>query len=110
MSSEYIRFESREILDNHKTLLESQVNFLNSLKNISNYKKSRNEQFNLKIALKNKLDELKQELLILDKTLPHTSNKFLSEEEKFERSIRHEEQTSIEKELEEIKNKLKKMQ
>ena len=111
MSSEYIRFESQELLNGQRALLESQVNFLNSLKNLGNYKKLRNEQFNLKIGLKTKLEALQQELIILDKTLPHTSNSsFQSEEERFEQSVMHKEQTSIEKELEEIQNKLKSMQ
>ncbi len=72
MSLEYVRFSGREGLYGEKNLLKSELTLLGFIKRMRNYKKLRNEELALKIVLKKKVDELKGQLEILDKILPHT--------------------------------------
>ncbi len=107
MSSEYIRFAQREVRTGQKTLLETQLNILTSLKHLQTYKQTRNEELTLKIAVKNKLDEVQEALMLLDKALPQASIKLEKEHLMLQPSIKHH---SLEDELETIRKKLEQLQ
>ncbi|MEK6888529.1 MAG: hypothetical protein AABW80_00290 [Nanoarchaeota archaeon] len=70
MSSEYIHFSSQESVSLQKALLTSELQILKASKNLSEYKKLRDEEHVIKIKVKSILDSIKQELIVLDKTLP----------------------------------------
>jgi len=64
-----------------KSFLTSQINILNSLKKLREYKKARSSEFTSKIKIKSILEEAQSELTVLDKLLPQTSLKTGKEEE-----------------------------
>ncbi len=72
MSSEYIKITPSEIMYSKKNLLQSQLHILEILKHYHSYQEARKEEFVLKITLKNKIEEAKESLKILDKLLPKT--------------------------------------
>lgn len=111
MSSEYIRIESQDRNYAERVFLSSQMNLLNTIKNLKEYKKLRKEEIILKISLTALLEETLQEISVLDKILPRTQPKEkisfpIQAEEKEEVS----ESMSINRELEIIKQKLLRLQ
>lgn len=110
MSSEYIHFTGEESAYTQKQVLESELNILTSIKQLQTYKKLRNEEFKIKIALKTKLDEINTELQVLDKTLPLTELKIKNENIPIRIHQEKDEPSSIEDELEVIRQKLARLQ
>ncbi len=119
MNSEYIRLTDAEVNYTKKHLLNTELESLTSLKKLKEYKELRSKELSLKISLKTSLDSLSQELVILDKLLPHTSwEKKEQEEMKSSININFEEtrlfenkiDTNLENQLEEIKRKLARLQ
>jgi len=120
MSSEYVRFSGQEAIMIQKALLNSELNILKSSKNLNQYKLLRHKEQTIKINIKSILDQLKNDLNLLDKSLPKSQVK----EEKIERSqssktgimesgqIQEYEETdnSIESQLREIQEKLARLQ
>lgn len=131
MSNEYVRLSGEELNYTKKSLLNTQLNSLNSLKNLQKFKELRNDELTLKISVKTSLDSLQQQLILLDKLLPHSSWKKPKEEEmlpsihtteyfepqkeplsikKQEKEIRNKEkEDSIESQLADIKSKLQRL-
>lgn len=70
MSHQYIRFSEEELKEAQKTLLQSQLSSLTTLKQLQAYKKLRNQEFALKVTLKSRIDELMNDLKSFEKTLP----------------------------------------
>ena len=85
MNTEYLKLMHSERVYGEKNLLESQLGLINIRKIIGNYKKLRAEELNLKITLKKKIQELKDALSVLEKSLPKS---------KMEKDIENEEETS----------------
>jgi len=135
MSNEYVRLSSDEMIYAKKTLLSTQLESLTSLKKLQEFKELRNTELTLKISIKTSLDSLQQQLIILDKLLPHSSWKKPKDEEmlpsihtsdyfespalsqdeplnikKQEREMKKKEkENSIESQLAEIRNKLNRL-
>ena len=105
MPIEYVRLSDTEQLYGEKILLESQLSLASLLKKVKSYHKTRNEELLLKIALKKKLDEAKNDIKILEKLLPKVKS---PEEEKTK--IQKAKPSSIESEIAELKRKLAKFQ
>ena len=105
MSYEYVKLSAPEIFFSKKNLLQSQIESLNVLKRFKEYQRLRREEFVLKVALKSKIDEAKNLLLLLNKLLPVTS---LKEEYEKDDSFRKA-KLSLEEEIEYIKRKLERL-
>ena len=73
MSYEYIKFNPQEMRFSQKNFLQSQLDLLEATKSMRNYQKLRREEFMLRIALKNKIDQTKQSITLLNQMLPKAS-------------------------------------
>jgi hypothetical protein len=75
MGAEYVWFNTEEARNQQRTLLEVQVHLLQGLKSLQGYKKARAEELLLKIKVKQKIDALAEQILLLERLLPHTELK-----------------------------------
>lgn len=107
----FVRFEYNEELEGKKELLSSQINLLDLLKKLRNYKSLRKRELILKDKLKEKLVSLKKELDNLEAYLPADEK---TEKEPTEKGTRRKhgeiEKGNIKKQLADIQNKLAKLQ
>ena len=109
--TEYVRFSGAESIYGQKGILHSELDILNSLKRMNAFERLRSEEFALKFAFKNKLDELLTGLEELDKLLPHHKMHGLFKEEKLKEELeKKNEDITIEQELESIRRKLEKLE
>ncbi len=107
MSSEYVRFFGREALYGEKYLLTAELGVLGFIKRLRNYKKLRQEELILKIALKKKIDEVEEKLEIFDKLLPHTKMAgLIKKPTPKEYNLDDKEDLTLEQEVERIRRKL----
>jgi hypothetical protein len=67
---EFVKLTSAEKTYTEKSLLEVQAQFISVLQHLSNYHNQRDEELKLKLALRNKIEESKEFLESLDKSLP----------------------------------------
>ncbi len=70
MRPEYIRLQPAEKNFGEKNLLHAQLESISVLNHYEKYKELRDEELILKIALKNKLSELKETLTLFERLLP----------------------------------------
>lgn len=75
MKSEYVRISHPERIYGQKNFLQSQLEFLNLIKNFRTYKNLRKEEFVLKVALKASIGEALDLIGKLDGKLPKTEFK-----------------------------------
>ncbi len=117
--AEYVKFSPEEVSYSKKNLLYSEMEILNSIKHLSDYKKLRNHELILKIDLKKKVDEINTSIAILQKILPKTDFKEIKRREESEnyelenslKDIIEDKKTlSVEQELDEIRRKLQSLQ
>ena len=101
--TEYIKVNALERTHGERSLLESQLNLLDVIKILKNYKEHRKKELLLKIELKNKTLETLEHLKILKKSLPRAH--LIDKEESADK-----ESFSIEKQLADIRSKLEKLQ
>lgn len=101
--SEYVRLSSTEKIFGTKALLHAQLETLNTLKHLKEYKKLRNEEFLLKVQLKSQITESLALLKEFEKKLPKTS--FVHKTKK-----KDEKTAKMESELAQIKEKLVRLQ
>ena len=80
--TEYVGFNYSEKKFGQKSFLMAQLEILDSLKNIGEYKKLRQEELALKIALKVKISETLQKLEELNGLMPKSSFKVETPEDK----------------------------
>jgi len=107
--SEYVKVSHAENYFGQKNLLQSQLELLRIIGGFKSYKKLRSEELGLKVSLRAKIAEMTEALVKLDKLLPKTS--YNSEEQKKEISeMRKKRDLSLEEEISEIKEKLRKLQ
>lgn len=108
MTSEYIRLSKDEVTYVQKVFLQSQLEMIDVMKRHRNFLKARNEEFMLKITLKNKVEEVMKNIELLEKVLPKTSIKIKKSNESA--SIEYDnENLSLEQEIQLIKKKLEKL-
>ena len=67
---EFVKLTSQEKTYTEKSLLEIQAQFISVLQHLSSYHSTRDEELKLKLALRNKIEESKEFLDTLDKSLP----------------------------------------
>ncbi|MEI6850179.1 MAG: hypothetical protein WCK29_04005 [archaeon] len=70
MSYEYVKLNPEELTFTQKNFLQSQLDLLEATKAVRNYQKLRREEFMFKIALKTKVDQLKQSITLFNQLLP----------------------------------------
>lgn len=112
MTSEYVKLSPSEIVFGEKNLLQSQLEMINIIKNIKTYKESRKQELTFKIALKNKINDLNNQIKEIEKHLPKVKIPEEKKPGKYVREITEEEYEaiSLEQELNEIKTKLSRLQ
>ena len=72
MSFEYVRVSSDEKSYGYKSLLHSQLGFLNLMKRFKSYRDLRNMEFSLKVSLKSKAADILADIEKLESVLPKT--------------------------------------
>ena len=72
---EFVKLTSQEKTYTEKSLLEIQAQFISILQHLTSYHNARDEELKLKIALRNKIEESKEFLDTLDKSLPKSQFK-----------------------------------
>ena len=110
MGSEYKKLDSEQILYTQKSMLQAQLEALTSVKQIRNYKSLRHEELMAKIQVKKLLDEIRQELDVLMRSLPEPT---YEQEETIAVPLPGQEKAkghSLEDELDAIKAKLAALQ
>lgn len=104
--SEYVKLAPTEIFYGQKNLLESHLGIANLLKQIKLFHEIRKEELLLKLELKRKFEEIKFEIMEFNKLLPRTASDELPEiKPKIQLEI-PEEELSLEREIQGIKQKL----
>lgn len=104
MSSEYVRCSHPEVIYGEKNLLQCQIGILEISKKLKGYESLRKEEFILKIALKNKIDELKNNMEALNKMLPRA--KMPEKKKDNEDHLFRKEHLTLDEEIEQIRKKL----
>jgi hypothetical protein len=69
--TEYVRISGAENLYGQKNILHGELDVLNLVKRIRNYKTLRKEELVLRLALKKRIGEVVEDLKVLSKLLPH---------------------------------------
>ncbi len=111
MGSEYVRISIPERLYSVKGLLKTQLAALNALQAFRNYKKLRNDEFLVRISIKNEVESCTSLLIQLEKLLPQTSYQLPNEREKKQELTDEEKvELSLQDEIQIIKKKLSVLQ
>ena len=107
--SEYVRLNSEERNFGMKSMLQSQLSVLNSLKKYKEFENIRREELTLKIALKAKIGETLHLIENLTRDLPKIKLEKENEEENFLFQEDNKTRQSMDNELEEIRRKLERL-
>ena len=108
--SEYVRLLHPSVIYSKKQLLQSQMEVLKNLQRIKAYHQFRDQELNLKIELKNKLDELKTDIQLFEKMLPKAPNQQKEENELEFSPQAQAKRDTLEEEIENIRSKLRQLQ
>lgn len=109
MENIHIKFEHNEALLGKKEFLYAQINLLELLKKMKDYRSSRKQELILKSRLRNELNTAITKIIEIEEHLP----KETKEEIKIIKKVKHkesEERKSIESQLKEIQDKLAALQ
>lgn len=106
--TEYVKLSRSEKNYGQKNLLQAQLSLLEVTKHCKAYQDFRKEELILKITLKNKVDQVKENLAILDKILPKTKfmDKHESKDSREKSDIFAKKDLSLEQEIDKIRRKL----
>ena len=110
--TEYVKFSGPESVYGQKYLLHSELDLIGIVKKIKNYKKLRQEELVLRVALKEKIDSFLESLKMLDKLLPHDKLPGLSKKRHAHDVpgvTQDRESLSLEQELEIIRRRLERL-
>jgi hypothetical protein len=110
MTTEYVKFSAPEKIYGQKNMLRSELESLEVVKRIRNFKKLRKEDLVLRLALKKKIQESLENLKTLDKLLPHSKMAGLRKRKVQEDLEEDEENLTLEQEIEVIRRKLNSLQ
>lgn len=108
----YIQFNHDTMLEAKKQILVTQINSLNILRNINNYRDLRKKEFMYKLKIKNDLKHIKETISKMNEKLPKIHHKHTPEldETKESYSLKKSQRISLhgEKEVKEVKRDLSK--
>lgn len=113
MCAEYVRLSNSESFYGQKNLLQSQLELLDLIKRMRNFKTLRNQELVLKIALKNKVKEAEGMLESLHRILPVSHYKIdvvQQPKKREERVLEKEDFLSLQEEINEVQKKLARLQ
>ena len=106
MGSEYIKLSRPEVLYGQKSFLKAQLDVLDIVKHYLIYQKLRKDEFMLKIELKNSMDEVRNKIIALERMLPRTYTQESDKKKKIEIEQESKEVSSLQQEIDLIKQKL----
>lgn len=109
MKSEYVGISGEEKIHVQKTFLESELSLLQISRSLEFLRKTRKEEFVLKIAFKSKVEELLSSLIQLERMLPKSSFKFESAEDR-QRQKSESKNLGLQREIESIRQKIENLQ
>jgi len=112
--TEYTKLSKEETTYGRKSFLQMQLDLLTIIKRIKEYRSLRNDEFAMKIALKNKIEEALLAISNLEKSLPKMKVPNMPKKEEYEEIVYDEDKSSLlresssnlDQELERIKAKL----
>jgi len=115
MGSEFIRLSHTSTVVGKKNLLYTELEMLNILKSLKEYKKLRKQEYELKVSLKSKIQQVIDYIKELERRLPETSIKIktlhsTSPKISPKTSQDKEKRISFDDEIYDIKKKLEKLQ
>ncbi len=107
MESRYVKLDYNEALSAKKELLSSEINLLNIARKMENFRQLRKKELLLKTRLKFLLNNLKSKINLFQSTFPQEQGKvnIRKPAAKESKKSRH-----IQDELEDIRNKLARLQ
>lgn len=105
---EYVKLTSSEQAYSKKELLMSQMETLNIMKRYQKYKELRKQELALKSILKRKIGEVREELAVVDRSLPRMKEKTEEDVQIAKTPIKK--RHDLEFEIEEIKRKIERLQ
>lgn len=110
METRHIRIDYEDALNVKKNLLTSEINLLQTLKKVKNYKTLRKKEMTEKNKLKTKLASIRTKLNLIESSFPQEETK-VKRVKKRERISRKNEEISsnLHSELQDIKEKLAKL-
>ena len=108
MNPEYVKISAPELVFGEKTLLYSQLSMLNIIKRNKNFIELRKDELAMKIAFKNKIEEIRNDIDLIQRTLPKPVMK--ETKEKIPEPLIKRPRSTLEDEINEIKRKLTKLQ
>ncbi|MFH1358454.1 MAG: hypothetical protein ABIH37_01035 [archaeon] len=109
MEIRHVKIEYEEALSAKKEILSSQIDLLNIQKKMRDYKALRKKEFSLKNKLKSDFSSLKSKINTFTTTLPEDEPYLKASSKKKQKIIEKDQPKDIQKELEEIREKLSKL-
>jgi len=107
METLHVKLSSEEAINSKKNILHTEMNLLNLIKKIQNYKQLRNLELRSKTLLKTEIKKLAEEITELKKQLPKA--KIQEKQVMIEQGLGKITRGRLELELQEIKEKLEKL-
>lgn len=106
MKSEYVRLSHSEKFNGQKEMLQSELELLDIVQSMRNYKKLRTEEMALKVSLKSKINEAIEAVKKLEGYFPKTNYK-IPKGSKITETIKKD--LSLQEEIEAIREKLQRL-
>ncbi len=107
METRHIKITHEDALASKKNLLTSEINLLQTLRKVKNYRILRKKEITSKNKLKTQLTSLKSKLNLIESTFPEPETKIKKSERKERISKKDKERgLDLHNELQEIKSKL----
>ncbi|MBI2632607.1 hypothetical protein HYW75_06385 [Candidatus Pacearchaeota archaeon] len=106
MNFEYVKLSAPEIIYGKRHLLQAQVDLLQTLTHFKSYQQLRKEELMLKIALKTKVEDVLSSVSSFSKLLPKTHFTEEKDSDGLDLFSFHQDKKDLEREIEDIKQKL----
>ena len=106
MTSEYVKISRQEAMYGQKSFLTAQLDVLDIIKRYLTYQKLRKQEFLAKIELKDKIEEVRNSIILLERGLPKVYSEESEKKKKIQLETDSKEEVSLEQEIELIKEKL----
>ena len=110
METKHIRMDEEEVIFVKKEILHTQINTLHLIKRLRNYKILRRKEFTLRTKLKQEMGFLRLKINLIISTMPREASEKSIKEVKKENPIHEKVNDAFQKELDEIKAKLAKLE
>ncbi len=105
----HVRLESDEAVNSKRNLLSAEINFINIIKKLQDYKKTRVIELRKKARMRTELRKLHAKIKEMEKILPELERKKKSIEKQPKVIIEKSKKNRLENELQDIREKLTKL-